>query len=173
MGCWEQARLWHWGAELKSRSVHGDGQPSLVSTGQRPAPWWGHSLLSETHHCPRPTPFHGLLTASPHTQEAPGRPPVQGPRCLPLFSASPALVPSLSGCFLTIPPRGDLFCLMSRALFIGPIIRHLILCLPCPALIVVVVVGDLWVLLWREQRSGCLQLSSVIELARDRHTVTA
>ena len=117
--------------------------------------------------------FMGSSFPPPHTQAALGRPPVQGPRCLPLFSASPALVPSLSGCFLTIPPCRDLFCLMSRALFIGPIIRHLILCLPCPALIVVVVVGDLWVLLWREQRSRCLQLSSIIELARDRHTVTA
>ena len=79
-------------------------------------------------------------------------------------------MPSLSGAFLTVPPCRDLVCLMSRALFIGPIIRHLILCLPCPALIVVVVIGDLWVLLWREQRSGCLQLSSVIELAIETGT---
>lgn len=67
MGFWKQARLQHWRTEWKSHCFHGDGQPSLVPEGQKPAPQQGHCLPSQTHHCqlPKLSPLDGLLTPPP------------------------------------------------------------------------------------------------------------
>lgn len=50
-------------------------------------------------------------------------------------------------------------------------IRHVVLyCLSYPALVAAVVVDDLWVLLWKEQRSGRHCVSSIIELGIETST---
>lgn len=110
MGFWKQARLQHWRTEWKSHCFHGDGQPSLVPEGQKPAPQQGHCLPSQTHHCqlPKLSPLDGLLTPPPTPPHTGGL--VAASSSLTMLFPPPAISPGFdpyfkgsSGLFLMSP----------------------------------------------------------------------